>query len=89
MFYKLEEKNNEPKINLIVLIILVIFKGYINKTVVNSGSGTQVKERDVLLVWVKKFIELIDKVPSGSAAEIIKNWDNCKNEIFTFNPDSE
>ena len=47
------------------------------------------KGRDELLVWIKKSVELIDKVLPSSAVEIIKNWDESKNEIFTFNPDSE
>ena len=39
LFYELEEKDNKPIINPIVLIILVISKEHIDKIVVNPSSG--------------------------------------------------
>ena len=42
---KLEKKDNEPRMNLIMLIILVISKEYIDKIVINPSSGMGERKR--------------------------------------------
>ena len=48
-FESIREQEGKPKINLIILVVLIAISEYLDKTVLNPGFGTWVKERDELL----------------------------------------
>ena len=75
--------------NIIMLAAAIATREYLDKTVLNPGSGTWVKERDELLVQLKLSINLLEFAALSSIVEMIKNWDNSNNNIFDFSLDLE
>ena len=76
-------------INPIALLIIVIIDTYTDKMVLNLELGTQIKGIDELLAQLKLTIDLLDAIESNSPVDMIKNWENENNNIFTFLLDSE
>ena len=72
----------------VISCILVISKEHLDKTVATPGVRAYVKGDDTLPQQVKESARRQEAEP-GSVAEIIMNWDDGNNDIFTFGTDSE
>ena len=81
---ELESKAMKP----VILVILVISKSHLNKTVVSPGVGACVKGEHTLPEWVKESAKQ-NKAEPGSVTEMIANWDDGDNDVFTAGPESE
>ena len=70
----------------IILIILVITKDYLDKTVMLPGKGTFIKGIDTMLPeWLLVAVSRLKSLAApGSVVEMIRNWNNKKNKIFNF-----
>ena len=75
--------------NLIALAIFIATGEHLDKTVQNPGSGTQIKEMDELLAWLKLSVDFIEDAVPDTTTEITRNQNDSNNEIFNFILDSE
>ena len=75
--------------NPIVLFVTVVIEAYLDKTMLNPGSGIQIKGIDELSVQLKLSTDLLEIIKPNLPAEIIKNQEDKNNNIFIFLPDSE
>ena len=67
-FNEPEGKARQP----VILCILVISEGHLDKTVVSPGVGAYIKGEDTIPQWVKASVANQEIVP-GSVAEVISN----------------
>ena len=79
-------RNNKTALNLITLAVLAVTDRHIDETLINIGHEAWVKCRDQSPKWLKVAAERI--APENSMFELIKNWDDNKNDIFDFDQDS-
>ena len=76
-FDESEGKIRQP----IILCIIVISEGHLDKTVVSPGVGTYIKGKDTLPQWVKASIK-DREIDPGSVVELISNWEDNNNSIL-------
>ena len=70
----------------IILIILVITKNHIDKTVMLLGKSTFIKSIDTtLLGWLLVAVSRLESLAAPDlVVEMIRNWNDKKNKIFDF-----
>ena len=73
----------------VILIVIVVTSGHLDKIVMQPGKGTYIKEQDKDLPrWLLAAANRSENVEPGSVIEMIPNWNDGKNEIFNFRPSS-
>ena len=57
-----------------ILTVIVIISGYLDKTVMQPGKGTYIKRQDKnLLGWLLAAVNRSENVEPGSVIEMIRN----------------
>ena len=74
----------------IILTILVITKDHVDKTVMLPGKSTYIKGvNNKLLGWLLAVASRSESLAApGSVVEMIRNWNDKKNNIFDFRVNS-
>ena len=88
LFHKFWEEPESKAMKPVILVMLVISKSHLDKTVVSPGVGACIKGEHALPEWVKESAKRSEAEP-GSVAEMIVNWDDGDNDIFVAGPESE
>ena len=82
------EKHNEEEgsgMNPVILNVLVLSANHLDKTVMQPCKGTFIKGVDKKLPgWLEAAGNRSYEVGSGSVAEMIRNWNDGKDDIFDF-----
>ena len=76
LFYDLRKKDGTTSINPIALAMIIFVLDRVDKKIMNPEHRTWIKNKDVLPEWTKEI-------------DLVKNWDDGDNEIFTFSATSE
>ena len=77
--------------NPVTLVTIIVSGAYVHKTVVNTenGTGAFVKGEDLLPNWVISTGTQCDNPAEGSVQDMIKNWEDGHNAVFSFQPDTK
>ena len=89
LFKNLREKYGSCMVNPIAITVLVVAKDYVDENVVNTSKETWIKGRDILLTWMKGRVRHLDSVEKIAAADLIMNWDDGHNNMFSFSSNYE
>ena len=74
----------------VVLIVVVVTDGHLDKTVMQPGKGVCVKGIDETLPgWLEASAQRSQDFDPHSVAAMIRNWNDGRNEIFSCDPESE
>ena len=88
LLHELCNHDETNAINAIVLEVVIVTVDHVDKSAMDPENGAWIKNQYVLLAWIKKSAERLDSVKNNTAAELVKKWDDGKNEMFTLSPTS-
>ena len=89
LFYDLRKKYGATSFKPIALAMIIFALNHVDKKVMNPEHGTWIKNKDVLPEWTKESVKRLVSMEKHTEADLVKNWDDGDNEIFTFSTTSE